>query len=455
MPSWLVFLDILARAGGGGSGGGGGGGSGGSGGGSGGGGITILGYVPAHFWGAFLRRKLYSPLGFILMVVGTLIYGTFWVSLGFTGGIIALAAYIGGPAGYFGWFSSFSSFIKQRATSKIKVAASKDPVWQQEALQKRVTDVFMKFQADWSSFAVKNMKNYLTPSYFEHTSMIMAALKLRQRRNSVEKPHLIQAYAIEAIDQADDSKDSVTFYIQADAHDRLLESIDGLETELFVDDDNFEEFWTFRRSGQNWLLDEIAQSTADLRTSQLLIKDFAEKNGLYYKMDWGWLLLPRRGQLFGGGKFGTSDINNHVIGTYRDLLVELYTYIPAPKSKNVINYVIAQIALPKRYDSIIVEAKQSIWRGGPLWRRTPSGYNKVTLEWPDFNKRYRVFATDVEQVTAFELLHPVFMEKLFALPFQVSIEVVDNVVYLYSKDNKADYQTMFDVLQAAFKEMKL
>jgi hypothetical protein len=177
---------------------------------------------------------------------------------------------------------------------------------------------------------------------------------------------------------------------------------------------------------------------------------------MYYSADWGWLLLPRRGKLFGAAKFGTSDINNHVIGLYNNnLLIELYTYVPTPKTNdsNYTQYLIAQVALPKRYGSIIVEAKSSGL--GSLFHTTPRGYNKISMEWPDFNKRYTVYATDVEQVTAFELLHPVYMEKLFALPFKVSIEVADNVVYLYTKDKKADYPTMYAILKDAFKEMKL
>lgn len=185
------------------------------------------------------------------------------------------------------------------------------------------------------------------------------------------------------------------------------------------------------------------------------IKTFALINDMYYSPDWGWLLLPRRGQLFGGGKFGVSDINNHVIGIYKNLLIELYTYLPNPNSRStsVSEYVIAQVALPKRYDSLIVEAKESFFAN--LFPHTPKGYNKLSLEWADFNKRYNVYATNVEQVTVFELLHPVYMEKLFALPFKVSIEVVDNVVYLYTKDKKADYAMMYSILKDAFEEMKL
>jgi hypothetical protein len=52
------------------------------------------------------------------------------------------------------------------------------------------------------------------------------------------------------------------------------------------------------------------------------------------------------------------------------------------------------------------------------------------------------------------------MEKLEALPFEVSIEVVDNVVYLYSvqlteKNPAVSYQRMLEILQEAYKQMKL
>lgn len=80
------------------------------------------------------------------------------------------------------------------------------------------------------------------------------------------------------------------------------------------------------------------------------------------------------------------------------------------------------------------------------------------MEWGDFNKRYEVWASDMERVTSFELLNPSFMVKLQELPFEVNIEVVDNVVYLYSlkaKVNPQVYETMLTILYQAFKEMRL
>jgi hypothetical protein len=85
---------------------------------------------------------------------------------------------------------------------------------------------------------------------------------------------------------------------------------------------------------------------------------------------------------------------------------------------------------------------------------------------------YQVFATSPEQATSLELLNPKYMEQLAAVPFEINIEVVDNVVYLYapisgllkkkpddavyqSGDMAQKYQTILQLLQAAFKEMKM
>ncbi|MEK7059467.1 MAG: TIM44-like domain-containing protein [Patescibacteria group bacterium] len=443
--------DVFASAGGGGSGGGSG---------DGGGVIALLGYVPTHLWGSFLRRKAKNPVGLTLMIIGTLVYGFGWWFFGAFGFFVSLGAFVGGPAGYYGWFGKISARVRKKAKQEITAAASQDPAWNEDALKQHVQDTFAKFQSDWSAFNTENMKSYLTPNYAYHIELMLLALRQRRRRNNVESPELIETYPTDVDDAATNAQDRVTFLVHAKAHDVLIENVDGQEQELFANNNELYEYWHFARSDNGWLLDNITQLTEQKGMERADVRAFAQTNNLYYSLDWGWLLLPRRGQLFGKGKFGTSDINNHVIGVYNKLLIELYTYLPTTKADdtNKAQYVIAQVALPKRYDSIIVEAKSGGLLGnsfGSLFGRAPKGYNHLKLEWPDFNKRYSVYATNVEQVTAFELLHPVYMEKLFALPFKVSIEVVDNVVYLYTKDKKADYELMYSILKDAFKEMKL
>ena len=50
------------------------------------------------------------------------------------------------------------------------------------------------------------------------------------------------------------------------------------------------------------------------------------------------------------------------------------------------------------------------------------------------------------------------MEQLAALPFAVTIEVVDNVIYLYTDERGtgvATYGIMLDLVHKAFKELRL
>lgn len=448
----LHVVNIFARGGGGGSGGGGGGGGLGGGGGS---ALFLAGYVPTHLAGAFFRKQLNNPIGLAMTAILTVGYAGIFFALGGIWIIVGLCALIGGPAGFFNWFGKVSMLTRKKAANEVAKAAANDPAWDMDALKQQVQSVYMTFQKDWGTFNTTSMKTYLSAEYFNHIELMMAAIKLRQRRNATDNPQLLEAFPVSVEDFEDNTQDKVTFYIHGKMQDKIIESIDGNETQLYESDADFYEYWHFIRSGKAWLLDGISQATENAFSLRSPIREFAAKNGMYYSPDWGWLLLPNRGILFKDGDFGISDINNHVIGIYKNVLIELYSYIPNPRGsgQGAKEYVVAQAALPKRYDSLIVQAREPWYND--LLKKTPKGYNKLSLEWPDFNKRYVVYATNVEQVTAFELLHPVYMEKLFALPFKVSIEVVDNVVYLYSHDAKADYGMMYAILKDAFEEMKL
>ena len=105
----------------------------------------------------------------------------------------------------------------------------------------------------------------------------------------------------------------------------IRDSIDtASNTQLFRDASSFTEYWTFQRNQSSWLLDHIEQSTADKSLADNQLAAFAAANNMYYSLDMGWLFLPRYGQLLGNGKFGKSDVNNHVIGMWDKYLVQFY-----------------------------------------------------------------------------------------------------------------------------------
>lgn len=442
-------LELFARAGGGGSGGGGS---------SGGDGIVFLalvGYVPTHGLGAFLRRKLPSesgaasllahvitwPLSIIWAIACFAMFGS-----GFFGSIVALGAIIGAPAGLFNWFSEVlkqSAEVKQR----LKRAAANDPMWDEAQLVDFAKQTFMRYQYDWSRQDTESMKQYMTEGYHYHASLFIYTLQLMQRTNTMEDIVIDEAVVMQVHDDQNDANDRVTIGITARAKDTLINT--AANAAIFTDNSSFTEYWTFARSGSTWLLADIGQATADMDAYNNELAAFAARNKYCYSVDMGWLFIPERGQLFGQAKFGVSDINNHAVGLYKEsLLVQLYTYAAFNGAQP---RVIAQVNVPKTYGNIIVHRKQSS-------NINTRGLERIETEWIQFNQQYEVYASNAEQATSFELLNPTYMEQLAALPFAVTIEVVDNVIYLYTDERGTDvatYGIMLDLVHKAFKELRL
>ena len=47
------------------------------------------------------------------------------------------------------------------------------------------------------------------------------------------------------------------------------------------------------------------------------------------------------------------------------------------------------------------------------------------------------------------------MEKIYKQEYEINIEVVDNVLYIYSPSSNINYSDLLDVLSWAFEEMKM
>lgn len=317
-------------------------------------------------------------------------------------------------------------------------AMAADPAWAK--LIEETKAIFMRFQADWQNYNFASMQSYLAKPYYEHVKLMLTAMRNMNRRNEMTNLKIHQAYPSQVNDLPGAVGDSVDVTFTASCTDKLIQE----DKVLTVSNDAFTETWQFSRTKTGWQLTGIKQATENPDSLVVQLREFAAVRGLHFSPDWGRLLLPTRGQLFGRASFERSDINNHVIGMHKKVLFEIYTYVPATASGG---YTVAQATLPKHYENIVVRRKKSF--AGSL-----KGLRQQSMEWDEFNKRYEVFATDVEEVTSFELLHPAFMEKLFSLGFDVNIEAVDNVIYLYSS-GAVDYAVMLDVLMEAFKELKL
>lgn len=454
-PLLLPALEEFARAGGGGSG---------SGGGAGGAivFIAMAGYFPMYGLGRLLRLGRNKPTWVALQVVGWIVASALAIALLasllvlpsllyalYVAIPIAAGSLLGIGAGLYSWFSTLRQ--SQKVYNALRHAEQTDYAWNEKRLQKYAEGIFYKFQQDWSKSDLESMRRYLNPKYHAHITLMVQALSEARRVNKVINPKIKQSNIVQAVDSVDNSQDTFTLGITASADDQLIDTRDNVL--FYADRSSFTEYWVFRRDGNNWLLEAINQATATSSKDRKDIRAFADTSGGYYAQDWGWLLLPRVGYLFSkNGKFGISDINNHVIRKVDDSIVQLYTYDPYPSSKyqTADPYIIAQTTVPKTYGQILVR------RRSKLVNWPVQGLTKMSMEWGEFNNMYDVYASDLERATSFELLHPGFMVLLRDLPFEVNIEVVDNVVYLFVKSatSKDTYAKLYDILMKARKEME-
>ncbi len=482
----MNFGDVLSQiavAGGGGSS------SGSSHGGGGGAGflMALVGYAPMHGLAAIIRKRSTNGGKNELSVeaqIGTwfggIVFAIFWLILGiflsqntnygfitllYFGLLPMVGAIVGTGAGLYNWFS----LIKQSKEVKAALvnASNSDSSWDEAQLTTGAENVFLAFQRDWSNNNIAATKAYLTANYANHIELMILALKQIGRVNDVGNPKINNAQIMAVNDSASNDQDSFVIGIEATAKDRLIDQ--PTQKVLYTSNQSFTEFWRFNRDGSSWRLDGIQPATEASWTSSPTLESFAANNGFYYSLDWGRLLLPTRGQLFNGGSFATADINNHCIGwyqsTYDRILTQIYTYRVNPDK--IDTYIIAQATLPRSYGNIVVRRKKG------KFRFKIKGLYEVSTEWQDFNKMYQAFATSTEQATSLELLNPKYMEQLAAVPFDINIEVVDNILYLYaplegiaarskasgatnhSQSTADKYQMMLWAMAAAFKEMKM
>lgn len=312
--------------------------------------------------------------------------------------------------------------------------------------------IFVAYQQDWSDYNLENIKKYTTDRYFEHASLMLDAIDRTGRRNVVLNLRVSRVILYDKVEDRVSSpvKLKVMFKFSG------IDTIEGAKDKNLIHSDaasNVIEYWNFIYDGETLKLDGIVQSTES--TPHLLesIANFSNENGLFYSPDWGRLALPTNGLIFPGSSIlSTADVNNHVVGKWKDCLVQMYTYSAIPGYAGSY-YIVGQINVKKRYEGVIVESKAA-----KLKVKKPKGYEKFEFEWNDFNKRYTVYASSKDALPAFELLNPGFMEKLYAKNLPYNLEVKDNAIYIFAKVKSAkeeDYKELFDILSEAYKELKI
>jgi hypothetical protein len=449
-------LDLFSRSG--------GGGSSSSGGGGGGSEIIIaLGYLIGYYCTKiikkFARDDIAKFLSATIMLLISLFFVLFIVVIGsFITGYIVILIVVGLWTGWYAQINNLWSKLKSRikkADADIAVAAKKDSAWDEEKLHKLAIESFLRFQDDWTRLDPSTINQYAVPRYAEKAGLLMQILRDLNRQNAVINPQVIKIDTINIYDNEDNSQDFFTVMIEARADDQLIDM--RTNEVIFSDRNSFIEYWSFQRTENSWKISNIEQATADQLRADATLRQLADEQNMFYSLDMGWLFLPARGEVFHDGRFGKSDINNHLVGVVNGILTQIYTYNSKFNNDSKI-FVIGQITVPKFYGHILVKPKQKFFSFDNGYNlKEPKGSEKYDFEWQDFNKKYEVYATDYDRLASFELINPKFMEMMYAIDENLVLEVTDNIIFfrVTQQTSLATYSQLLNLLKQAHKELKL
>lgn len=311
--------------------------------------------------------------------------------------------------------------------------------------------IFLQYQKDWTEFNKKNIKTYTTLGYGKHADLMLELLQNLHRTNKVSQVKISNTYLITKVNENTPLPIEVRVEFTFSGLDEVITDDGQKLYSQYVPSAN--ETWNFVYDGKALKLSGITQPTESSSHLIRSLADFAKEHKLYYSPDWGRYALPSRGLIFGGASMKIADINNHIIGKWGDLLIQLYTYAETPDQTTNNYYIVGQINVPKNYLGVIVKSHN--FKSG---HKPDKSYDKFELEWNEFNKRYEVYAASRDALPAFELLNPKFMEFLYSKNPSYSLEVVDNVIYIYAPITtitERDYEDLLEVLQKAYDELKM
>ena len=330
-----------------------------------------------------------------------------------------------------------------------------DPFWDTQTLLPKVEKLFSEFQLAWQNFDSNAMSGLVSPELYKKYELEMSVLYMQKRRNIMENITIKSLVVYGVDDQVDNNEDRVTVEITASARDILLDT--ETNKKLFVDNSKFIEYWTLARRGNEIYLADIKQATEEEESTSQTLKRFANEEGFSFDPDFGWLMLPNKGLLFNRSRFGSTDINNHIIGRRDNKIVELYTidFFDWGKrdSRSVTrSYLVAQAILPVSHNHIIVRRK-SFWNTLRVFFFN-SKLKKHTFESNEFNRLFDIYADPRDNIPAFKLIEPQFMEILMKFKQEYSFEVVGNFLYFYAPFSRQaitySYRELVVILDAAF-----
>jgi hypothetical protein len=162
-------------------------------------------------------------------------------------------------------YAAFVSYLVRKRGREAQDALAKarvDPVWNPDAIRRRVEQVFFKVQDAWTKRDQDIARDCMSAGLHASHKLQTDAMIQAGTRNVLQCINLSGTTIVQVADYSDDRRDQFWAYIEGSMLDYTVNE----RTQAVIKGDNgkpesFSELWKFVREGDTWVLDRIEQHT--------------------------------------------------------------------------------------------------------------------------------------------------------------------------------------------------
>lgn len=304
-------------------------------------------------------------------------------------------------------------------------AATHGPLWQWEVLDRTVRETYARYTADLQSANVASMQTYMAPEMVERTKALITAMR-QTGHHTVFTTQQIKTTFPENQHDGDFEgpiyntweKVAMAIWVQADItviQDATGEQLSHESTDLWFT-------LLFEQQGNAWVLLDLVPGFS-IEPGYDIERDWAKQLGMHFLDKVTMYVWPKTWQIFSNPSSGV-EVYECYAGWQNNRLLQMYWVTGTEEIKSrEFEYFVGEVQIPRSYEGVIISPKKL--------QLTPAGYQRVEVEWAEFNQRYDMYARSGLAADVFEVLEPDVMTLLYDTVPDASIEIVGNILYVY------------------------
>lgn len=350
--------------------------------------------------------------------------------------------------------------------ARLATYASSKPYWSSKILTEAMQTIATTLMKTYEKGDASQLSAVLAPPMVAYELLKLQFLAMTNTTVQTSRTRLQLARVVDV--SPDSSSEEWLVVDVAFSVDSKVLTRRGEKTHTEPDSFDNTETWRVVRKQDNWVLAgrqmRNVYEPGDEKQLVTNMQQFSAAHGFAFSRlgpDW---MIPPAGELLPEGMDSIVFIANHAVGKQGEVLLQLYPLerepVPHSGEKESRHFFVAQATIGKQCGNIAVLPN---YRGPLILDTSPSkpigtGYQKVDLEWPAFNKAFSVWAHEADQVTARELLNPEFMQSLQDMSPHVSLEVSGQHITVFTQTANPSMElitALYNLVQKAAASLEL